>query len=331
MSRQLARIIALSLTLVAACAAVPAFAADRGPVPNDCYAFGRQLQGMSETEAIEAIVASATIPALPPVAVTIDGRTWTFRPASVLVVDAAQMLASAYATETAPGTVIAPAFRVRSAGVRDWVSTRAAKVDVAPRNAAYVYVKRGVKVDKGAAGRRLDRAATAADLRSRVASMLASSESTLTTQTAMYGTVTAPQKIRTKDLGKAVGVDLSERRIRLFDGGKLVKKYRCAIGTRSHPTPTGTFKVTGKVKWPTWRNPGSAWAANMPAVIGPSVSNPLGTRALYLNAPGIRIHGTTKRYSIGSAASHGCVRMLREDVEALYPLVPVGTRVHIVK
>jgi L,D-transpeptidase ErfK/SrfK len=68
----------------------------------------------------------------------------------------------------------------------------------------------------------------------------------------------------------------------------------------------------------------------MPAYIPPGPNNPLGTRALYLNTSGIRIHGTSKRSSIGTAASHGCMRMLREDVEALYPLVPVGTKIHIV-
>jgi lipoprotein-anchoring transpeptidase ErfK/SrfK len=59
-------------------------------------------------------------------------------------------------------------------------------------------------------------------------------------------------------------------------------------------------------------------------------SNPLGTRALYLDAPGIRIHGTSASYSIGSYASHGCVRMFMGDVEELYEIVPIGTTAHVV-
>ena len=59
----------------------------------------------------------------------------------------------------------------------------------------------------------------------------------------------------------------------------------------------------------------------------PVPGNPLGTRALYLNAPGIRIHGTSDVGSIGTNASHGCIRMLMSDVEEMYPLVPIGTRV----
>ena len=69
----------------------------------------------------------------------------------------------------------------------------------------------------------------------------------------------------------------------------------------------------------------------MPSYIGPGPSNPLGTRALYLDAPGIRIHGTNNIASVGTPASHGCMRMVRHDVEDLYPRVPVGTPIWIVK
>ena len=61
----------------------------------------------------------------------------------------------------------------------------------------------------------------------------------------------------------------------------------------------------------------------------PGPGNPLGTRAMYLNAPGIRIHGTYDTSSVGTYASHGCIRMTIADSEALYPLVPVGTTVLI--
>lgn len=69
----------------------------------------------------------------------------------------------------------------------------------------------------------------------------------------------------------------------------------------------------------------------MPRFIPPGPNNPLGTRALNLNVSGIRIHGTPNVASIGTAASHGCVRMVRRDIEELYELVDVGTRVLIVR
>jgi L,D-transpeptidase ErfK/SrfK len=71
----------------------------------------------------------------------------------------------------------------------------------------------------------------------------------------------------------------------------------------------------------------------MPAVIRSGRNNPLGTRALYLNAPGIRIHGVPpgENSSIGRAASHGCIRLNNANAIILFPLVSVGTPVYIVK
>jgi L,D-transpeptidase ErfK/SrfK len=82
---------------------------------------------------------------------------------------------------------------------------------------------------------------------------------------------------------------------------------------------------------PTWYNPAlDSWGAGLPAVVPGGPGNPMGTRALYITAPGlIRIHGTTSPESIGRYASHGCIRMHNEQVEQLYELVPVGTKVII--
>jgi L,D-transpeptidase ErfK/SrfK len=68
----------------------------------------------------------------------------------------------------------------------------------------------------------------------------------------------------------------------------------------------------------------------MPRSIPGGPNGPLGTRALYLDAPGIRIHGTPNPGSIGTYASHGCIRMLMSDVEELYEIVDVDTQVLII-
>jgi L,D-transpeptidase ErfK/SrfK len=110
-----------------------------------------------------------------------------------------------------------------------------------------------------------------------------------------------------------------------------MKGYPVAAGSAQYPTPQGEWTIWQKVENPTWVNPDpEGWGASLPASIGPGPGNPLGTRALYLDAPGIRIHGTSASYSIGSYASHGCIRMLMSDVEELYELVPVGTTAHVV-
>lgn len=135
-------------------------------------------------------------------------------------------------------------------------------------------------------------------------------------------------EVSTASLGTSIVVDVSANRLWLYDGLSIVKTYRVATGTPQYPTPVGTFEIVDKKENPTWYNPApDTWGADLPASIGPGPGNPLGTRAMYLNAPGIRIHGTWDSSSIGTAASHGCIRMHVEDSEQLYPLVPIGTRV----
>jgi L,D-transpeptidase catalytic domain/Putative peptidoglycan binding domain len=133
------------------------------------------------------------------------------------------------------------------------------------------------------------------------------------------------------DLGHTIVVDLSELRLHLYRGLREVKAYPVAAGSPDYPTPQGEWTIWQKVENPVWINPApDGWGASLPPMIPGGPSNPLGTRALYLDAPGIRIHGTSASYSIGSYASHGCIRMFMDDVEELYEIVPVGTTVHVV-
>lgn len=135
-------------------------------------------------------------------------------------------------------------------------------------------------------------------------------------------------EVTTTSLGTTIVVDVSANTLVLYEDLEVVTEYRVATGTPGYPTPVGTFEIVNKVENPTWYNPApDTWGADLPPSIGPGPGNPLGTRAMYLNAPGIRIHGTWDSSSIGTAASHGCIRMNIEDAEELYPLVPVGARV----
>ncbi|MGZ8585755.1 MAG: L,D-transpeptidase family protein [Actinomycetota bacterium] len=137
----------------------------------------------------------------------------------------------------------------------------------------------------------------------------------------------APE-VTTASLGQTIVVDISDNSLQLYEGLHVVKEFGVATGTPGFPTPVGTFEIIDKRENPTWYNPDpEGWGAGLPASIGPGPGNPLGTRAMYLNAPGIRIHGTWDSSSIGTAASHGCIRMHIEDSEELYPLVELGARV----
>lgn len=123
-------------------------------------------------------------------------------------------------------------------------------------------------------------------------------------------------------------VDQSECRLYFYSKGKLKKTYPVAVGQPAWPTPNGTFEVVVMAKDPTWIPPDSPWARGLEP-IPPGAGNPLGTRWIGTSASGVGIHGTPATYSIGTRASHGCIRMYIADVEQLYEYVEVGMPVVI--
>lgn len=146
------------------------------------------------------------------------------------------------------------------------------------------------------------------------------------------GGILAPlmPKVTWKKLPRVIVIDRSANRLKLWSPHKLLRSYRVATGQPSYPTPLGNFHIVNKVRNPTWTPPNRSWAAGA-TPIGPGPGNPLGTRWMGLSRPGIGIHGTPDSGSIGTFASHGCIRMRISDVERLFNLVPVGTPVHIVR
>jgi lipoprotein-anchoring transpeptidase ErfK/SrfK len=141
-------------------------------------------------------------------------------------------------------------------------------------------------------------------------------------------------KVTTAGLSKAYGtivtIDRGNFKLRLFKNLKLSKTYGVAVGMPAYPTPTGRFSIANKAVNPAWTAPNSPWAgayANE-TVAGGSAENPLKARWMGI-ADGVGIHGTGAPGSIGSRASHGCIRMTVPDVIDLYPRVPVGTPVLI--
>jgi lipoprotein-anchoring transpeptidase ErfK/SrfK len=95
-------------------------------------------------------------------------------------------------------------------------------------------------------------------------------------------------------------------------------------------TPAGTYRLQDKQVNPAWHVPNSAWAGSLAGQVipGGAPNNPLKARWLGI-ANGVGIHGTAEDWSIGTRASHGCIRMHVSDVIDLYPRVPVGTTVLI--
>ncbi|MEL6263754.1 MAG: L,D-transpeptidase [Cyanobacteria bacterium J06626_6] len=120
---------------------------------------------------------------------------------------------------------------------------------------------------------------------------------------------------------------LSERRLLVFQGEMLVANYEVAVGREGWNTPTGSFSVFQKQIEPAWEHPFTG------EVIPPGPENPLGTRWIGFWSDGqnsIGFHGTPDESVMGSAVSHGCVRMRNEDVMALYEKVTLETPVKVV-
>jgi lipoprotein-anchoring transpeptidase ErfK/SrfK len=117
--------------------------------------------------------------------------------------------------------------------------------------------------------------------------------------------------------------------LRLFKQLKLVKTYRIAVGRAGLETPAGFYEIDDKQVNPSWHVPMSAWAGSLAGqIIPPGPADPIKARWLGFY-DGAGIHGTTDTWSLGSAASHGCVRMAIPDVEELYDLVPLHTPIYV--
>lgn len=129
-------------------------------------------------------------------------------------------------------------------------------------------------------------------------------------------------------VGPAIIIERNAYRLTLWRAGTR-RTFGVAVGQAAYPTPSGTFSIVSKQVNPTWFPPSSPWAAGL-GPVPPGVSNPLGTRWMGTSAPAIGIHGTPVPGSIGTAASHGCIRMRISDAEYLFDQIDIGTPVRIV-
>jgi lipoprotein-anchoring transpeptidase ErfK/SrfK len=143
---------------------------------------------------------------------------------------------------------------------------------------------------------------------------------------------TAPE-VTTKEVAAAypsyLTLDRGAFTLRLWKDLKLAKTYTVAVGQEGLETPEGLYAIQEKEENPTWHVPESDWAGSLAGQdIPPGPSNPIKARWMGI-FEGAGIHGTEETYSLGSAASHGCVRMAIPDVEELYDQVEVGTPIFI--
>jgi lipoprotein-anchoring transpeptidase ErfK/SrfK len=137
------------------------------------------------------------------------------------------------------------------------------------------------------------------------------------------------QKELAKEYPSYITIDRSNFTLRLFKNLKLAKKYTIAVGQIGYDTPSGLYHLQTKEVNPTWHVPESDWAGELAGQdIPPGPGNPLVARWMGI-IDGAGIHGTDDTGSLGSAASHGCIRMAVDDVVELYDKVEVGDPVYI--
>jgi lipoprotein-anchoring transpeptidase ErfK/SrfK len=119
-------------------------------------------------------------------------------------------------------------------------------------------------------------------------------------------------------------------KLRFYKNLQLQKEYTVAVGALGFDTPAGLYHIQNKAVDPAWHVPNSDWAGDLAGTIVPggTAENPLKARWLGI-FDGAGIHGTDQTYSLGTAASHGCIRMAIPDVIELYDQVPVGAPIYI--
>lgn len=140
---------------------------------------------------------------------------------------------------------------------------------------------------------------------------------------------------------KGIVINTASKRLFFYpppdeDGVRVVVTHPIGIGREGVETPTGVTTITSKGRDPVWfptasiRRKYAAEGNPLPARVMPGPDNPLGKFVLVLGMPSYLIHGTNKPAGVGMRVSHGCVRLFPENIEALFDMAPVGTRVNIV-
>ena len=131
---------------------------------------------------------------------------------------------------------------------------------------------------------------------------------------------------------QGIVINLPELRLYYYHPNGDVYTFPVAVGRDGWNTPVTTTKIVKKRKDPIWIPTESIRAEDptLPDFVPAGPKNPLGKYALNLGIPGFALHGTLAPRTIGTRASHGCLRMYPKDIEALFNMVEVGTPVAIV-
>jgi lipoprotein-anchoring transpeptidase ErfK/SrfK len=287
-----------------------------GTIPAGVRVAGIRVGGLKPSQAVAAVQLAFQ----KPLAVVVNRNRLELDPSKVATAYAATAVARARIST--PHTNVLLAVSVRGAPLRAWVAKIAQRFSSTPVDAALTFPGAHPAIKDDRPGHELD----ATRLAERIVSTLhANSRLPVRVRTRTI----APQ-VTADSFAKSIVINRSLNRLYLYDGTKLRRTFSVATGQSIYPTPPGRWHIVVMWKNPWWYPPTQdSWAKGLKPV-PPGPSNPLGTRWMGLNAPGVGIHGTDEPGSIGYSASHGCIRMQVPDAEWLFQHVDVGTTVYIV-
>jgi len=302
---------------------------------------GIDVSGMTREDAIAAVRAPIAERLSEPLTVTVGNDHWTVTPETLgRRAAVAAAVREAFAAGDNLGTLDRAWHRIRAesldvdvavdytttgSGIEEFATMMARRTFTPPRDPSIglsddhndillIHGKSGTKLNVDVA-------------RASIEQAIADGQSTLHLHTR-----TLEPKRTEATMGRTIVVRLDQNRLYLYDGFDVIRTFSVATAKPGFTTPSGVWNIYDKAENPTWHNPAlDRWGAGLPAVIPGGPGNPMGTRAIYIDAPGlIRIHGTTDDSSIGRYASHGCIRMHNSEIEQLYRLIDVGEHVIVV-
>ncbi|MDX1978028.1 MAG: L,D-transpeptidase [Pseudanabaenaceae cyanobacterium bins.68] len=144
---------------------------------------------------------------------------------------------------------------------------------------------------------------------------------------AMISWAIATPILSNPDLVTRLEVSLQQRRVIAFQGDRVWKSFRLGVGKAGWETPKGTYRVRQLIQNPAWKNPFTG-----DVVAGGDRANPLGKHWIGFWTNGrdwSGFHGTNDPSSVGQATSHGCLRMLPQEIAELFPLLTRATTVQV--
>lgn len=339
---QIAVIAAAVLVLLGAGAAYAYDSSQKDKIAEGVRVAGVEVGGLDEAEAAALVRRKLLAPLRDSLEVKFDGETWRL-PGEQLKIRANIDEAVAEAVEASqdgglPGRLvryvtggevdesIAPPVKYSEAAINKFVRQVAEDVLREPRNASVEPSGAELVVVPGENGRKLRDNLLTDELNAAV--LNAGAPRTVVARM----NATKPEVTRSEvasEYPTYLTLDRSTYTLRLFENLKLAKTYTVAVGQEGLETPEGQYQIEAMEENPTWHVPESDWAGSLAGQsIPPGPSNPIKARwmAIY---EGAGIHGTEETGSLGTAASHGCVRMSIPDVEELYDRVELGTPIYI--